>query len=113
MSRHPRRKAGAITTPLNDSRNKRRTVELVHLSRHTNILIDQRLIVRNHVFIRSFWICGFFKRVCSFGEEMPPHDSSYKLQKGYDVEGTELRAGWFAVEEEVEEFETYWVALDI
>jgi hypothetical protein len=35
------------------------------------------------------------------------------LQKGYDVEGTELRAGWFAVEEEVEEFETYWVALDI
>lgn len=44
---------------------------------------------------------------------MPPEDCSDELEEGDDVEGSGLRARGLAVEEEVEEFEAYGVALNI
>jgi len=44
---------------------------------------------------------------------MPPQDGSYKLEKCNYVEGSDLGSGRFAVEEEVEEFEAYRMALDV
>lgn len=44
---------------------------------------------------------------------MAPEGCGYELQEGDYVEGTGLGAGGFAVEEEIEEFEAYGVALDV
>lgn len=44
---------------------------------------------------------------------MSPENGGYELQEGDDVEGSGLGSGGLAVEEEVEEFEAYWVALNV
>ena len=44
---------------------------------------------------------------------MFPEYGGDELKQGYDVQWTGLRARGFAVEEEVEEFETDWMTLSI
>lgn len=44
---------------------------------------------------------------------MPPEGCGDELEEGDYVEGAEGGAGRLAVEEEVEEAEAYWVALDV
>jgi hypothetical protein len=44
---------------------------------------------------------------------VPPEDCGDELEQGDDVEGSGLRAGGLAVEEEVEQLEAYGMALDI
>lgn len=45
----------AVTDAFNNTRHKCRAIELIHFPRHTNVGIDERIVVRNHVFIRGVW----------------------------------------------------------
>src|SRR5436190_9134688 len=65
-------KARTITAPLNDACDESSAVELTHLPRHADILVDNRLIVRDHVLVRRLWIRRFLKRVCWPAEKVPP-----------------------------------------
>lgn len=44
---------------------------------------------------------------------MPPENGGYELEESDDVEGSGLGSWWFAVEEEIKEFKTYGMTLDI
>ena len=67
----------------------------------------------DHVLVRFICFGGLLERIRRPVEEVFPECGVDKLQEGDDVEGSELGAWRFAEEEEVEEFETYWVALSI
>lgn len=113
MRRNPRREPSTITNTLDNARDKRRTIKLIHFPRHRNILINQRLVIRDHILVGLFDIVGFLECVGGTVEEMFPESCVDELQQCDDVKGAELGAGCFAEEEEIQEFETYWVALGV
>jgi hypothetical protein len=113
MRRHPRREAGAIAAALDDARHKGRAVQLAHLSGDADVLVHERLVVRDHVLVGRVRAGGFLQRVRGLGEEVPPEDRRDELQEGDDVQRPDLGARRLAVEEEVEELDADGVALDV
>lgn len=81
----------------------------MHLLRHTHILVHQRFVVRDHVFV--FVGGAAFEGVGGPAEEVFPQCGGGELEEGEDADGAEGGAGGFAVEEEGEEAEAEGVAL--
>jgi hypothetical protein len=98
-----RRHSAAITHALDNSRHERPTIQLAHLLRHADILIDQRLIVAYHVF--ELVGAGTLERVRSAPKQMLPERGVYELQQGQYSSGPVLLAGREAVVEERQEAE--------
>lgn len=113
MRCHPRREIRPITHALDNAGHERRAVELAHLARHTNVLVYQRLVVVNHVLFGGFRVGGFLEAVGLSAEEVLPDVLLDEVEEGDDCKGTELGSWWFAVEEEIEEFEADGMALEI
>lgn len=113
MRRHSRRESGTITHAFDHAGNVRCTVELGHLARHADVSVHERLVVNDHVLVGRVWVGGFFEAVGLASEEVCPQLDLDEMQERNDVAGAELAAGGFAVEEEVEELETYGVALKV
>lgn len=105
MSRHARREPGAVAGALDDAGHESGAVELRHLARHADVLVHQRLVVDNHVLVRSFRVGALLEAVRLAAEEVSPEGLFDEVEEGDDGQRAELRARRFAVEEEVEEFE--------
>lgn len=113
MRAHIRHQARRITHALDDARHKRRAVQLVHLLRHGNVHVDQRLVVGDHVLVLVGG--GALEGVGGAGEEVPPQGRGDELEEGEDAvgaggEGLGARGGR-AVQEEGEEAQADRVAL--
>jgi len=113
MRRNPRRKSRAITASLYNTSHESRAVQLAHLLRHANVLVDQRLVVRDHILLGRVRVVALLERVRGPREQVFPEDCGNELQERDNVEGAELRAWLFAVEEEVEELEADGMALGV
>ncbi len=77
MRAHPRPQPNPTRNPLHNPRHKRRTIQLAHLLWHTDILIHERFVVDNHIFV-----CvggGAFDAVGGAAEEVPPEYVGYEL----------------------------------
>lgn len=113
VRRDPRREARAVAHALDDACHKRRAVQLAHLLGHADVLVDQRLVVRDHVLVWGFRVRGFLEVVGGPREEVLPDDVGDELEQGDDVQWTGLCAWGLAVEQEVEELETDGMALSV
>lgn len=113
MRRHPRREPSAVADALNHARHVRGAVELGHLARDADVRVDEGLVVDDHVLVRGLGVARLLEAVGLAAKQVGPHLDLDEVQQGDDVAGAELRAGGFAVEEEVEEFEAYGVALEV
>jgi hypothetical protein len=113
MRRNSCWEARPITTALHNPSNESSTVQLAHLLRYADILVDQRLVIRDHILVRRLRIAGFLQRIGLPREEVLPQNSCDELEERYNVEGAGLRARGFAVEEQVEELQADGVALGI
>ena len=80
MRRDPRRESGAVAHALNDARDERRAVELAHLLRHADVLVDQRLVIRDHVFVWGLRVGGLLEVVGGSREEVFPEHVGDELQ---------------------------------
>ncbi|KAI1010395.1 hypothetical protein LB503_005090 [Fusarium chuoi] len=88
-------------------------VQLAHFFRYTDVLVDKRFVIDDHVFFWCFRVGGFFESVCLTTEEVLPDILLYEVEEGNDAEWSGLRTRWFAEEEKIEEFEADRVALKI
>lgn len=113
MRRNSGREASTITSTLDNTCHERSAIQLVHLLGHADKLIYKRVVVANHVFVRRIWVRGFLESIGAFGEEVEPERCGDELEEGDDVQRASLSARGFAVEEQVEEFEAYWMTLNV
>lgn len=117
MRTDPRPHPQPRTHPLHNARHERRAIQLAHLLRHADVLVHQRLVVRDHVLrgVRRARLDG----VGGAREEMHPERAGDELQEGEDARGARLGGGGGgggegggAVEEEREEALAEGEALD-
>ena len=108
-----RRKACTVAHALDDAGNIRRAVELAHLARHADILVDEGLVVDNHVLLRRVRIAALFEAVGLSAKEVCPDIDLDEMEEVDDVKWADLGARGFAVEEEVDELHADGVALDV
>lgn len=113
MRRHLGREIRPVAHPLHHAGHKGRAVELAHLARHADVLVHERLVVVDHVLVGRVRVGRLLQAVRLPVEEVLPDVLLDEVEEGDDGRGAELGAGRFAVEEEVEEFEAYGVALDV
>lgn len=92
MRAHPGPQPNPTRHPLHHARHKRRTVQLAHLLGHTDILIDERFVVDNHILVRVGG--GAFDAVGGAAEEVPPEDVRDELQQGQDARWAGGGVGW-------------------
>lgn len=64
VCRDPRREPRAVAHALDDAGHERGAVQLAHLLRHADVLVDQRLVVRDHVLVWRLRVRGFLEVVC-------------------------------------------------
>lgn len=113
MRRHLGREPSAVTHTLDDSGNERGAVELRHLPRDRHVLVDQWLVVDDHILVGGVRVSRLLEAVGLAGEEVLPDVLLYEVEERDDVAGADLGARGFAIEEEVEELETDGVTLNI
>lgn len=113
MGRDPGREAGAVAAALDDAGNESGAVELAHLFGHADVLVDQRLVVRDHVLVRRLGARRLLERVGRLGEQVPPQHRRDELEQRDDVQWPRLRARRLAIQQEVKELEADGVALDV
>lgn len=104
---------GAVADALDHPRDVGGAVELRHLAGDADVGVDEGLVVDDHVLVRGVRVAGALDLVGLAPEEVRPQLDLDEVQQGYDVAGAGLLPGRLAVEEEVEELEAYWVALDV
>ena len=76
---------------LNHTGDECGAIQLAHLLWYADILVDERLVVSDHVL---FGIGGRgLDRICRPGEEMTPERVGDELEKGEDSRGSWLRSG--------------------
>ena len=109
MRAHPRRQPPRITHALNNASHERRAVQLAHLLGHADVLVDEGLVVGDHVLVLGGG--GALERVGGAPEQVFPEGGGDELEEGEDACGAEGGAGGFAVEEEGEEAQAEGVAL--
>lgn len=85
MRAHPRPQPHPARHPLHHPRHKRRAVQLAHLPRHADVLVHERLVVDDHVFVGVGG--GALDAVGGAGEEVPPEGVGYELEQGDDAGG--------------------------
>lgn len=102
MRRHARTEPTPLAHPLDHARHKCRAVELAHLFRNADVLVDEGLVVANHVFVIVRG--GVLDGVGGAAEEVAPEGGVDELEKGEDAGGAG-REGGGAVEEEGEDAE--------
>ena len=78
----------SVTDTLDDPGDEGRTVEHAHFPRHADIRVDQRVVVGNHVLVRSVRRDGVFEGVCGTTEQEAPERSMDQVEQGDDAEGT-------------------------
>ena len=81
-------KSTPITHTLNNPRHKRRAIELVHLPRHADIRIHERIVVRDHVFVGCVGGDGVLKGIGRASEEEAPEGAVDEVEEGEDAERT-------------------------
>ena len=101
MRANIRRQSARITNTLDHAGDIRGAVQLVHLLGHADVLVDQGLVIRDHVF--GLDGAGALEGVGRFAEQVAPERRGDELEEGEDAGGAEGGAGGFAVEEEGEE----------
>lgn len=79
-------KATSVTDPFDNTSDERSTVEHAHFPRHTDICVDQWVVVCDHVLVRGIWGDGVFEGICGAAEYEPPEGSVDEVQQGYDAE---------------------------
>lgn len=81
-----RRNLGLKTTPithtLNNPRHKRRAIELIHLPRHADIRIHERIVVRDHVFVGCVGGDGVLEGIGGAAEEEAPKWAMDEVEEG-------------------------------
>ena len=107
------REPGAVTHALDHARDVGGAVELGHLAGDADVGVDQGLVVDDHVLVGRVRVARALDLVRLPPEEVRPQLDLDEVQQGYDVAGPGLLPGRLTVEEEVEELEAYWVALDV
>ena len=109
----PGGEAGAVADALDDAGDKGGAVELAHLTRHTDVGVDQRLVVDDHVLVGRVRVRALLQPVRLPPEQVRPRPDLNQVQERDDVERPRLRPDWFSEEEEVEEFEADRMALEV
>lgn len=113
MCRHPSGEVCAVTYPFHDSSHKSGAIQLAHLAGYANVLVDERLVVDNHVLIRLLCIRRLLQPVRLSAEEMLPYVLFDEVEEGNYVLGPQLRPNGLTVEKEIEELDAYGVALNV
>lgn len=113
MRRHARREIRPVAHTLDDAGDKCGAVELAHLAGHADVLVDEGLVVNNHVLLGRLGVGRLLEAVGLAGEEVLPDVLLDEVEEGDDGRGALLGAGGLAVEEEVEEFQADGVALKV
>ena len=86
MRTNPRSTTNPTTHPFYDPCHVRSAVQLRHLLRNTDVLIDQGFIVADHVFVVVR--AGRFNGVGGTGEKVPPQSVRDELQEWEDASGS-------------------------
>lgn len=113
MRSDARGEPGAVADALDHARDVGGAVELRHLAGDADVGVDEGLVVDDHVLVGGVRVAGALDLVGLAPEEVRPQLDLDEVQQGYDVAGAGLLPRRLAVEEEVEELEAYWVALDV
>lgn len=66
------REARTVASTFDDTRDESGTVELVHLLGHADVLVDERLVVRDHVLVWRVWVRGLLQCICRPRKEVSP-----------------------------------------
>ncbi len=112
MGAHTRLQAAPITDPLHYARDVGGAIQLGHLAGNANVLVNERLVVADHVLVRLR--AAVLDGVGGTAEEVPPEGSVEELQEGENPCGARRRGAWgFTIEEEREEAQAEGVALDV
>lgn len=101
MCGDPRREGSAIAHALDDARDEGGAVQLAHLLGHADVLVDQRLVVRDHVLVGRLGVRRLLQVVGWPREQVPPQHVGDELQQRDDVQRPRLRARRLAVQEQV------------
>ena len=102
----------AIAHALDDTGDEGGNVQARDLARHADELVDQHLVVGDHVLLLA--LGGPLQRVRRPPEQVPPQRPLDELQQREDARGPLrrwLRGRCGACEQQVEEFDAKWVAL--
>lgn len=75
--------AAAVADALHDARDVGGAVELAHLARHADVLVDERLVVGDHVLGRVR--AAVLDRVGGAPEQVPPQRAVQELQQRQDA----------------------------
>lgn len=82
MRRNLSLKSTPITDPLNNTRHERRAIELIHLARHADIRIHERIVVRDHVFVGCIRGDGVLEGIGGAAEEEAPEGAVDEVEEG-------------------------------
>lgn len=102
VRRHTCAQPTSLAHAFNHARYKRRTVQLAHLFWHTDVLVNEWLVVADHVFVVVGR--GVLDGIGGAAEEVSPEGGVDKLEEGEDAGRARGRGGG-AVEDEGEDTE--------
>lgn len=88
MRRDLRLKATSITDTLNDAGNIGSAVEHAHIAGRTDICVDHRVVIGDHVFVGGIRGHGVLEGICGAAEEEAPERAVDQVQQGYDAKGS-------------------------
>lgn len=72
MCRDLRFETTSVTNTFDNTGYESRAIQHAHFFRHANIRVHQRVVVRNHILVRSLRGDGVFERVCWALEKETP-----------------------------------------
>jgi len=91
MSRYLGLEAAPVAHALDDARHEGGAVEHAHLTRYADICVDERVIVGNHVFIRSIGRHGVLEGIGGALEEEAPERAVDEVEEVNDTQGAVWR----------------------
>lgn len=113
MRRDPCRKRRPVTNPLHNTRDKRRAAELIHLARHADVGVDERLVVNDEVLVGRGGVGAALEPVGRAPKQVLEDGALDKVQERDDGQRPRLRPRRLADQEEVEQLDADGVALDV
>ena len=85
--------ATPIANALNNTRDESRAIKHAHFLRHTDICINEGIIIRNHIFIRRLGRDRVLEGIGRTIKEKAPEGTVDEMKEGKDTEGSIRRRG--------------------